>query len=65
MFGLAVCILIDMFTRSVKVSKTLMSKADTSKMPLAFFECFWSLLRFTGHKIDALDNAFILKKACL
>jgi len=40
MFGLAVCILIDMYTHSVKVSKTLMSRANASKMPLAFFERF-------------------------
>lgn len=64
MFGLAVCILIDMFKHSVKVSETLMGKADTSRMPLIFLNVFEVSLRFTGHKIDALDNAFI-QKACL
>lgn len=48
MFGLAVCILTDMFKSSVKVSETLMVKADTSKMSLVFWKVF-EVLWFTGH----------------
>lgn len=60
MFGLAVCILIDMFKSSVKVSETLLVKADTSRTPLVFLNVFWSLMIYWSHN-DALDDAFIQK----
>ncbi len=44
MFGLAVCILIDMFKSSVKLSETLLVKADTSRMPLVFLNVSYDLL---------------------
>lgn len=56
MFGLAVCILIDMFKSSVKLSETLLVKADTSRTPLVFLNVLLKSLM-----IYWLHGAFIQK----